>query len=468
MPGMRNILLFTLLFVHFLLPQGLAQQVFRQNQLFGIIDANGIVAVPPDFDSIYKPAGSWMFFVLKKGHKYAYAIRHDGEIPVRWSISQPIYDTLYIHSGYTDKSVSPYQAYTVLACKQNTYSGIITVAHKFSSDDDLFTTSGRYYDVAAVTTFPVKYTRFYRDRLHINPGDEYDNIYTTEVNGKYGFLDIVGHFEIAPVFDTIPLFAGPRKRYVRLNGRWGLIRINNETTPLEYEVPCMCNGLGALSPGFYFCKGQYDTLQIYALATKQIIFPKTGEHLIETGFFWPYFGGALVLDGYIGRNTPIRGTTDLYYDLRVAGKQNNRAILLQSPKYANGNDSMDHFCFYGSNSYADRLTAINLSDGSTVFSFTDTTARYDLIDSLLVTKATYNSKKKKFVREFYDAQTGAYRFKIVTSDFYLYVIRQNGFTGNTKSFWYEFRSAGNKTQQKNRHIGVYDIDSGKFKKRKKR
>ena len=367
-----------------------------------------------------------------------------------------------------DKSVSPQQYYTLIACKQNPYSGIITVAHNFSSDDGIFATSTTYYDVGAVTTYPVKYTRFYRDRMHKNFGDEYDNIYTTEINGKYGFLDLAGNFEIAPVFDTIPVFAGPNKRYVRTNGRWGLVRIKNETTPLEYLVPCMCNGLGALSPDFYFCKGQRDTLQIYAPATKQTIFPKTGEQLIETRFFWPYSDGVPGLDGYIGRNTPISGSTGLFYDLQVAGKQKDRAILLQSPKYADGNDSMDNFCFYGSNSYADQLTAIDLASGKTVFLFTDSTARYDVIDSILIVKAKYNSKKKKYVREFYDARTGAFRFKLEMADFYLYVIRQNQFTGNTKSYWYEFRSIAMKAQKKSRYIGVYDIDSGKFRKQKKR
>lgn len=448
-----------------------AQTVIKQDGRFGIADEKGNVVVKPEFDTIW-PLKNYTntFFVLEKNKKrgYCYRVELDSikwmpEAQRYWITSAIEFDQL-ITKVVGSPAYSGSFTYTSIAYKKNGLWGIMFVQTRTGSGDGIFPSAGFYVEgFGHLRIREAKYDSIYRiDR---------DAFYTTRLNGKYGFWEPTTNEVYEPEFDSIPIVKRkdystedlPRHRFVKKNGKWGLIYLNEQTKKIEYKVPCLCNGLGNLNAELYYCMGQNDTLQFYSTKTKQTFKPLIEGKPITTAFYWrPWNNAKFSYQAYIGNPGWLVGTDSTFYYLDV---KHDRYITFDIEK-----NSKELFPVVGNNLHEKTTTSvyvIDMQENKITLSFTDTTCSYFSGYESLIVKANYNSKTQKYTRDFYDDQTGILKFSITTPEQFLFMENVKKETRRGQTTWYKFTSYQTEKYENGKAQGYYNLTTKKFSKRRK-
>ncbi len=364
---------------------------------------------------------------------------------------------LHYHSGF---------GYTTIGYKKNGLWGMLFVQTHSGSGGGMFPSTGFYVDgLGKMTRRENKY-----DQITIS---EKDNFYTTRLKDKYGFWEPITNEVYEPEFDSIPITKRkdystedlPRHRFVKKNGKWGLIYLNESTQTIEYKVPCLCNALGGINAELYYCKGKDDTLQIYFTPTNKILKPIIEGNQIKLDFYWkPWDNDThFTFQKYIGENTLILGNDSIFYELRLRDKQE---LILYKMK-----NIPEPFPVLGDYEF-DKTTAsvyaINIQENKIIFALTDTTCSYfSGYAPFIIINAHYNSKTKKYTRYFYDDQTGVLKFSITTQEKFLFMgeVKKEKRRGQTT--WYKFTSSRTTSSDHGVVRGYYNLQTKKFSKRRK-
>jgi hypothetical protein len=479
----KNLLIFILLFTSGLCYSNLqSQSIIKQDGKYGLADDKGNILLKTEYDKIEQfDESTPSCFIVKKNKKFGYVYKVELDSTVwlneknrHWTFSKLEFDTIYgFIIGGARYSTS--FGYTTMAYKKNNRWGMICIQTHAGSGDGIFPSMAFYVGgMGKAIVREAKYdTIFQREAA--------DNFYTTRLNGKYGFWEPTTNEVYEPEFDSIPLTIYsyknhgdlPRNRYVSKNGKWGLVYLNKEKKSLEYKVPCMCNGLGRVRFGTYFCMGQNDTLQFYNAITRETYKPLIDGKQLQTVFYWnPHDTPPYSLKEYIGRGPSFMGTDSMYYWLQSIGdslvaiyKANNQPEALQL-------ESM---------SFPYRTTIgiyfVDLKNKKNVFQFTEPGWSYEIIRfyesdpiySPLIIKGKYDEKTNMYIREYYDAKTGEFKFRLQTAEKYVIVSLKEKERGETKKYWFSFTCHTNAEYWKEEGVvrGYYNLQTKKFSKRKK-
>ncbi len=449
-----------------------AQTIIKQDGKFGLADQNGNMIHKPIYDSIYRMSKftEINFFYIKQNNKYAYCYYQEFDSITSFSESQK----KWISSGFEFDSLlgfwigtSHYKggfSYTTIGYKKEGLWGMLIVQTHTGSGSGIFPSAGFFVDgVGKLIRRKNKY-----DQITIS---EKDDFYTTRLNSKYGFWEPITNEEYEPEFDSIPIvkikdFSSeelPRHRFVKKDGKWGLVYLNEQTKKIEYKVPCLCNGLGNLNAELYYCMGQNDTLRFYSTKTKQTFKPLIDGKPIITTFYWrPWNNAKFNYQAYIGNPGWLVGTDGTFYYLNV---KYDRYITL------NKENNTREFFPVVANNFQDKTTTsvyvIDMQQNKITLSFTDTTCSYFSGYAPLIVKAHYDDKTKKYTREFYDDQTGVLKFSITTSEKFLFIDDIKKETPHGQTTWYKFTSSRTTSSDHGVVRGYYNLTTKKFSKRRK-
>lgn len=482
---MRNNILILILFI----ASGLyynklsGQTIVKQDGKYGLTDEKGNVLLKTEYDKIEQfDESTPSCFIVKKNRKfgYAYKVELDSTVWLNernryWTFSKLEFDTIYgFIIGGARYSTS--FGYTTMAYKKNNHWGMICIQTHAGSGDGIFPSMGFYVGgMGKATVHEAKYDT-------IIQRESADDFYTTRLNGKYGFWEPTTNEVYEPEFDSIPFTTetqlgsnyAPRHRFIKKNGKWGYIYLNPETKKIQYKVPCMCNGLGGGGDSkIYFCMGQNDTLQFYNAITQERYVPLIDGKPLKTLFYWkPLDNRKFSFQEYIGSYETILGSDSMFYSLRGLGKNSDLIAI----KRKTGNeekfpiiDSYTHSNTTISVYFVDIKSKINL------FAFTDTMFYYDIISPLepysqyapLLIKAQYNKDKNIYIREFYDALTGEFTFRLQSTEKYLTYDQIKKETKNGMTTWYQFTSYSSGKSDEGKIMGYYNLTTKKFSKRRK-
>lgn len=492
---------------------GKAPVVIKLNGKFGISDEKGNIVVEPVNDTAYASCGNYKhldvfavnpFFILKRGNKlaYAYCLNQDDlghqlpESKRHWKISEYIYETIDQYSFNTetyDDTCRGFRSepYLVLRYKKNGKWGLMYVRssnvmdkHFFSypfpaSLGELRMTEAKYDTIAG-----------YHHQKKLTKRGGYENesgFYTVKSNGKFELLEVI----YDPVygnknnmsrwsnelykdggFDTIPLQV-EKKFYVRKNGKWGYVILHHETKTIEYVVPCMCHALFYLNEKVFYCGGEKDTLKIYNTHLKQSFIPLPEQKPVVCTFFWPPDSySEYRLNTYIGSSPVLKATDGRFYKPEDIDDVSGIVALFEKHPPGSDKSSIEDLCYHRNRDAAKRLFVFDMSRQKTIASFVDTGSVYQVHHARdFIIKANYSQDTKKYIREFYDARTGFYKFRIETADNYFYIEKSyNEYSpvkpimiNGVEHHWYRFESEKTINQKKRRSLGTYDITSGEYR-----
>jgi hypothetical protein len=348
---------------------------------YGIFDINHGVIVPPDCDEITSKS-DWgnRFFILKKGEKYAYAYFRNldsfgkfGYLTPHWEISEFVFDELV--------QIAPF---IVIRFKQNEKYGLIFVMGHFEC--------GTVFNICAIDGLGAL---FKTEAIYDEPfWYQKDKILHVKSNGKYGFLEFVDkdtrwlNYTYPDWFDTIPIFVQNYRRFVKKDGKWGLIKISPETKAVEYLIPFVSKSYKEIAytfpvEVFYTKKAINDTVYINDTKTKlqyKLYLPTNEDSKVYVN----------VLTYYEGINTD-------------ANRESSKRYL------------MIGLCQDHPNAYIFREVTIIDTNGTIKTAYKDSTAEYIIHKNpwgALIEKITNTGKNA--ILEFFDVETGDKMFTIKT------------------------------------------------------
>lgn len=269
-----------------------SQTIINQDGKFGVSDENGVVILKPLYDSIIGDDNAPTFFIVRNGGKYTYFYKH-GFDSITWMKKEDRYwvlgdfefDSLkpqVIGASYYNRSFG----YSIFKYSKAGKWGMIYLQTYTVSGDGMFPSAGFYaYEYGKLGIREARYDAILRS--------EPDDFFTTYLNGKYGLWNVVTGEEYISEFDTIPVFKGGdgakgwyglRERHVRKNGKWGVVRMDEETKTLNYIVPCRCGKVSKVAPNTYACTGSRDTITLFNTITHTEYTPLVdGKPLIFSG-----------------------------------------------------------------------------------------------------------------------------------------------------------------------------------------
>jgi hypothetical protein len=222
-------------------------KIINKDGKYGIFDEKYGEIIAPECDKIEsKPSWNGMFFILKKGEKYAFAYFRNLDstgnffykyMTPHWEVSDFVYDELV--------SISHFAA---LRSKKNGKYGMIYIRTNFNCSRGFFTICsfdglGGIDSTGAIYDEPF----WYND----------DGILNVKLEGKYRLvkcLDLLGSpakwdmYTYPETFDSIAKYPNNRDpkhdyRLIKKDGKWGLVKINPVIKEIEYIVPCDCDTL---------------------------------------------------------------------------------------------------------------------------------------------------------------------------------------------------------------------------------
>lgn len=246
-----------------------AQTITKHGSKFGLNDENGKVILEAKYDTVIGYRDAPTFFVAEVSNKflYTYYFNWDSLNPLpenqrHWYISELEYDSVCFLRGTLQSDESQMQ-YSGIGYRMSGLWGIIYAQSYTASGNDFWASDyicclGKQYKL------PAKYERIL-DR-------ELDYFYTTYLDGKYGLWNPLTGEEYSPEFDTIPIYFGKnyfgseygdRLRYVRKNGKWGVIRMDKNLRKIKYIAPCQYNRLEQVNKHIHASVGYGDTLMFF-------------------------------------------------------------------------------------------------------------------------------------------------------------------------------------------------------------
>lgn len=459
------------------------QIIIKQDGKFGLADKAGNTIHKPIYDSIYVMSKftEINLFYIKQNNKYAYCYYQEfdsttwfKESQKKWITSPFEFDSLY---GFWIGSVH-YQGgfgYTTIGYKKNNLWGMLIFETHTGSGDGIFPSAGFFVDgLGKVKQRNNKYDQITRS--------EKDDFYTTRLTGKYGFWEPITNEVYEPEFDSIPFTTetqlgsnyAPRHRFIKKNGKWGYIYLNPETKKIQYKVPCMRNGLGGGGDSrIYYCMGQDDTLQFYNAITQERYVPLIDGKPLKTLFYWkPLDNRKFSLQEYIGSYEAILGSDSMFYGIRGLGKNSD---LFAIKRKTGKEEKFPIIDSYTHNKTTISIYFVDIKNKINLFAFTDTMFYYDIISPLepysqyapLLIKAQYNKDKNIYIREFYDALTGEFKFRLQSTEKYLSYDQIKKETKNGITTWYQFTSYSSAKSDEREIRGYYNLTTKKFSKRRK-
>ncbi|MCK6639554.1 MAG: hypothetical protein L6Q81_05665 [Bacteroidia bacterium] len=267
-----RLLLTVLIFLSCIIPATVsAQTILKQDGKYGVSDENGVIVLKPVYDSIIADEYTPTFFIIRNGGKYTYFYKHGFDSTTwiqkedrHWILGEFEFDSMelqVIGASYYDLSFG----YSVYKYSKASKWGLFYLQTYTVSGDGIFPSAGFYaYEYGKLELRDARYDAILRS--------EPDDFFTTYLNGRYGLWNVVTGEEYASEFDTIPVFRGGngangwyglRERYVRKNGKWGVVRMIKKTKSLEYVVPCKCNKVSKIWDDLYGCTGYGDTITFF-------------------------------------------------------------------------------------------------------------------------------------------------------------------------------------------------------------
>lgn len=269
---MRILLVISLILSGFVPTTVYSQTILKQDGKFGVGDENGAVVLKPIYDSIIGDEYAPTFFIVSNGGKFTYFYKQGFDSTTLfkregrpWVMGDFEFDSLKVRiigaSGY-DRYV-----YTFIEFYKNNKWGILYLQTYTSSGGGIFPSAGfQAYSFGTIRRREARYDAILDFQT--------DDFFTTYLNGKYGLWNVVTGEEYISEFDTIPVFKGGngakgwhglRERYVRKNGKWGVVRMDEETKTLNYVVPCRCREVSRvdLRRMYYACTGSGDTITLF-------------------------------------------------------------------------------------------------------------------------------------------------------------------------------------------------------------
>lgn len=228
--------------------------ITNKNGKFGLIDEKGNVLIENSCDIIYSFPNNYIglpdimgtirpFFILKNNNKYAYAIYSTKnyeflsikEDDSKWLVSDFIYDELRPYEFDND--------FWLFTAKYRIKDKWGILYSKYSTVRD-----ARLY--IALPWAPDGFTKLlFTNAIYDSIGNRYeDGLIDVVKNNKYSLVYLsppIEYIDFGDDFDTIPtlIYTGikyfiPLIRMVIKNGKWGVVKLNNENKKIEYIVPC--------------------------------------------------------------------------------------------------------------------------------------------------------------------------------------------------------------------------------------
>lgn len=415
-------------------------EIIKENGKYGLFDKNHGIVLAPDCDSIMTNLGRWdwngMFFILKKDNKFAYAYFRNldslgkfGYLTPHWEISEYLYDELKVFPFAITIQYKIGDKYGLLYLKihLDCASGIWTIC----SVDGL----GELNKTDAIYDKP----------FNFNDKDRILHVYSSE-SGGYQLLEFVEYadgymkwknYTYDEVFDSIVVYPesdGLTQAYyrsVKKNGKWGLIKINQNTNTIEYILPCVNESSRDIQftypfEVFYTKKAIDDT--IFIVDTKNNFQLRLN---IKTD------GGLEVFVNILKFSTILNSNEE---------KDQKRYLMLG----LNYNAGYDFF-------YKEIIIIDN--SGSIVSIYDEINAEYVVYENpwgTLISRKTTNGKQ--WIHDFFDLETGEKEFTInLNSDAFIGYC----FIKTPKIPLILLESGGTK----NKMIGYYDYSTRKYYKK---
>ncbi|MCK6639556.1 MAG: hypothetical protein L6Q81_05675 [Bacteroidia bacterium] len=397
---------YTLLLIPFLVLGSrytFAQTVIKQDGKFGLADENGSIILKPNYDTVIAKATMPTFFILKNEGKFAYTYKVQtdsttwlNEKEQYWTVSEFEFDSLYIRAlaiqVHEDVSRT---LYTHLQYKKNGLWGMIIIQSHLLSGSGIFVSAGSY-----ATGLGRSYRR--EARYDAILGFEMDGFYVSRREGKYGLMNPGTNEDYTPEFDTIPVFkgwisygsdVGRRERYVRKNGKWGVIQMNAKTKTLQYSVPCSCNEVKKVGVNTYACSGFGDTITLF-------------DTLAHTSFI-PLVNGSPIIVSKHSTRVLINE-----YDLSEKDSSDTKpfVLLVNNSKYPSPEKAAGHNEIYLIDLVTQKVTAYN--DSGTYYNLY-------LGTTYLISQANLHPSSSNAQYKFYDLGTKEFLFDLVLDSNYL-------------------------------------------------
>jgi hypothetical protein len=265
---------------------GLAPSIININGKYGLVDEQGKSLVLPENDTIISSIKGYLsieaqqinpIFFIKRNNKFAYAyyVNMDNtcdpsDYPkekIRWYVSEFLYERIeevhpsIEHYNVTYENGFILQPYQVLKYRLNGKWGFIYMESKNGMAITTFEQSSypAYLGISKLTAPKCDYI-----------GDLHeDGLYDVKINGKWALWQVIavpsnaGYHDGKPIyhkwvdhlypeyFDSPPISIGyeykysggfyPYYRIAKKEGKWGAIKINEDTTQLSYIAPCNCD-----------------------------------------------------------------------------------------------------------------------------------------------------------------------------------------------------------------------------------
>ncbi len=266
----------------------LAPRIIKVNDKFGIVDENNKTVVSPENDTIIASFKNYLYvrsqkinpvFFIKKNDKFAYAYQVDldtnievvdfPEEKIRWYTSEFVFDDIELISfgletfNYIYKNNSSLErTFVVLKYLLKGKWGLIYIPGSKAADYSGFEVLGYPGNLGISRLTEPKYDTI---------GKLYqDGLYDVKINGKWALWQVVAvpsngglrdgkyitqkwvNYLYPEYFDSPPKTVGdsrsyggkyfkPYYRFVKKEGKWGVIKINPDTTEMKYIVPCQCD-----------------------------------------------------------------------------------------------------------------------------------------------------------------------------------------------------------------------------------
>lgn len=495
--------------------------IVKQNGKFGICDEHGRIVVEALNDTIYSLDGSHShlevhainpFFILKREGKYAYAYCYNIDtsgttLPKNeqhWVLSDFMYESIKLQ-GFGSEHYNYFRAnhsfgrepYLVAQYRKNGKWGLIyvraTPAYSYYFLGASYPTPGALGELRMTEAKYDTITGYFRQEKHVPDGSirNESGAYSVRLRGTYNFLEVihepthrdknnmsrwVNELYKDDGFDTIPLIIENRI-YVRKNRKWGHVVLQDDTNTIDYKVPCACNAIFYLYKNVFYCGGENDTLKIFNPKTGHSMVPLPEQKpLICTYFKSPDNYPEHARNEYIGSSWILKTVDGIFYKPEVIDADQGILALTEtySSKDESYKDSIRSLCDVGSSQAVKKLFILDMRRNMIIARFTDTASAYQIHHNHeFIIKISYNTTKKTYAREFYDAFTGFYKFTVETPDRYFYITRSYSMSDDehkpklingTEHHWYKFESEKIKNQKKRKKLGSYDITTGLYSK----
>lgn len=426
-----------------------AQTILKQDGKYGLTDEGGEVILKPIYDSVIGSEDMPTFFIIRNNGKYAYTYKIEfdslkwlDQKDRHWMVSEFKFDSLLLYSIGSSYYATGY-AYSIIKYKKSGLWGLIYIQTSVSNGGGIFPSASFHaHAFGRQGISDARYEAIF--------GSEVDDFFTTYLNGKYGLWNVVTGEEYISEFDTIPVFKGGRgtggwfglrERYVRKNGAWGVIRMDGKTKTLGYVVPCQCNKVSKIWSEVYGCTGYGDTITFFDNTSHTEYTPTINGK----PFVFSNDSVEVRIEPYNLYNQPMPPVAIL-------------VINRNSPPLESAGDYNE---VYAINIPQKKITTF--SESGKCYSF------YIAVENGLIAKTELHPTGSKQLYEFYNMETGEFRFSFSLDTAFSYRLEDYDPKNCSKAdeyrfvdFYYYDRNGRKKI------IGYYDYREEKFTRRKPR